>query len=698
MKKIAILSVCLSWFACGKIWAQPDVAIFADNAFSIEIMNGDNTPDPSDFTDFGTMSLGGPDSTHLFTIASWGSEDIDVTIVSATSGTYFTAEFDSPPPPPGFFLPWTFIVTFQASSAPIGVYNAIITIESNDPDENPFTFAVRAEVTGAPPPIFPEINVQGNGMDITDGDPLPSTADGTDFGSITFGDAPVIHTFTIQNIGDDLLNVTDISLAGAGASAYSLGALDPASPVAPFEYATFTVAFDPATAGTFSATLNIANDDPDENPYNFAITGTATTPPPPPAADLEARGNNVVILNGDTSPSTVDGTDFGTNPASLMFPLNHAFMMKNIGATTIHLDTITLTGSGAAAYLLPSNPTFPDTLSPGDSTSFWVSFQPSSNGTFNATVNIANDDPNENPYTFDVTGVSAAIPGREISVSGNGVEISNNDTSPTLLDGTDFGEINQGSGASNLFYIYNLGQTILNVGSISISGANAGDFTASDLFVDPFLPPGEVPPGAGGFFSIDFNPTAVGLRQAIVTISNDDPDENPYVFYVQGTGMAALTTWYQDADGDGFGNAVVSQIAGSQPMGYVANDDDCDDSDFNVNPTATETCNGVDDNCDSQIDEGLGSTWYADSDGDSYGDPLVSQVSCSQPTGYVADNTDCDDADFNINPLATEVCNGVDDNCDGNIDEGLGTTWYADADGDSYGDPLVSQVSCSQPT
>ncbi|MBI1225950.1 MAG: HYR domain-containing protein, partial [Bacteroidetes bacterium] len=61
-------------------------------------------------------------------------------------------------------------------------------------------------------------------------------------------------------------------------------------------------------------------------------------------------------------------------------------------------------------------------------------------------------------------------------------------------------------------------------------------------------------------------------------------------------------------------------------------------------------------------------TWYADADGDSYGDPLVSQVSCSQPTGYVADDTDCDDADFNVNPSATEVCNGVDDNCDALVD------------------------------
>jgi|GEM_PF-6478772 len=687
MKQIAILSVCLSWFACGKIWAQPDVAIFADNAFSIEIMNGDDTPDPLDFTDFGTMNLGGPDSTHLFTIASWGSEDIDVASVSATPGTYFTAEFDSPPPPYGFFLPWTFIVTFQASSAPVGVYNAIITIQSTDPDENPFTFAVRAEVTGAPPPIFSEINVQGNGTDIADGDPLPSTADDTDFGSITLGDAPVVHTFTVQNIGDDLLNVTGISLAGAGASAYSLGALDPASPVAPFEYATFTVTFDPATAGIFNATLNIANDDPDENPYNFAITGEATTPPPPPSNDLEVRGNDVVLLNGDATPRTLDGTNFGTNPASMMLPLNHAFVVKNIGAATIHLNTITLTGSGAAAYLLPSNPTFPDTIPPGDSTSFWVSFQPSTDGTFNATVNIANDDPNENPYTFDVTGVSADIPGQEISVAGNGLEISNNDTAPTTLDGTDFGDVSLGSGASNLFYIYNLGQTTLNVGSISISGANPDDFTASDLFVDPFLPPGEVPSGAGGFFSLDFNPAAVGLRQAIVTVANDDPDENPYIFHVQGTGTASLSTWYEDSDGDTYGNPSMSQMAASQPTGYVADNNDCDDTNDAVNPAAAEVCNGIDDDCANGVDDGLTfQNYYLDSDGDGFGDGAAVNDCQAPGSDYVLVDGDCDDSDFDVNPSASEVCDGVDNDCANGVDDGLTSqNYYLDSDGDGFG-------------
>ncbi|MBX7140760.1 MAG: hypothetical protein K1X63_06725 [Chitinophagales bacterium] len=61
--------------------------------------------------------------------------------------------------------------------------------------------------------------------------------------------------------------------------------------------------------------------------------------------------------------------------------------------------------------------------------------------------------------------------------------------------------------------------------------------------------------------------------------------------------------------------------------------------------------------------------WYADADNDGYGNAAVTQSSCDQPAGYVADNTDCDDAASTIHPGAADLCNGIDDNCDGVIDE-----------------------------
>ncbi len=163
------------------------------------------------------------------------------------------------------------------------------------------------------------------------------------------------------------------------------------------------------------------------------------------------------------------------------------------------------------------------------------------------------------------------------------------------------------------------------------------------------------------------------------------------------TDEGVTNTYYADTDGDGFGDPAVTTQACSPPMGYVANNTDCDDEDAEVNPGATEVCNGIDDDCDTQTDEGVTNTYYADTDGDGFGDPAVTTQACSLPMGYVTDNTDCDDGNMNVNPGATEVCNGVDDDCDTQTDEGVTNTYYADADGDGFGDPAVTIQACSLP-
>ena len=95
---------------------------------------------------------------------------------------------------------------------------------------------------------------------------------------------------------------------------------------------------------------------------------------------------------------------------------------------------------------------------------------------------------------------------------------------------------------------------------------------------------------------------------------------------------------------------------------------DCDDTDFNVNPEASEICDGIDNNCNNEIDEGVTIVFYADIDGDGYGNLANAVEACTIPEGDVTNNADCDDTDPEINPVVTEVCDGIDNNCDGNID------------------------------
>jgi len=286
------------------------------------------------------------------------------------------------------------------------------------------------------------------------------------------------------------------------------------------------------------------------------------------------------------------------------------------------------------------------------------------------------------------------------------------------------------------------------------------------------------------------NPAATEICDGIDNNCNSQTDEG------------VQTTYYRDMDGDGFGNPAVSQMACTAPMGYVANNTDCNDNsalekpgqvwykdvdndnyaetgaatitqclrpvgykaaseltsttgDCNdnaaaINPAATEICDGIDNNCNMMTDEGVQTTYYRDMDSDGFGNPSVTQMACTQPTGYVTNNTDCDDNDAlekpgqawykdvdndnyaetgaatitqclrpagykavseltsttgdcndgnpAINPSVSEICDGIDNNCNSMTDEGVQTTYYRDMDGDGFGNPSVTQMACTQPT
>jgi len=167
-------------------------------------------------------------------------------------------------------------------------------------------------------------------------------------------------------------------------------------------------------------------------------------------------------------------------------------------------------------------------------------------------------------------------------------------------------------------------------------------------------------------------------------------------------GAGDATTWYLDADGDSYGNASFPVVACAAPDGYVADGTDCNDASVFVHPGAAEQCNHLDDDCDADVDEGLATLeWYPDADGDGYGDTTSIPVEdCLVLPGYVPDDSDCNDLHPAINPDADEACDGVDNDCDGAIDEGDavdGHTWYEDADGDGHGDPGSVTEACTPP-
>ena len=139
-----------------------------------------------------------------------------------------------------------------------------------------------------------------------------------------------------------------------------------------------------------------------------------------------------------------------------------------------------------------------------------------------------------------------------------------------------------------------------------------------------------------------------------------------------------------DLDGDGYDELI-----------------DCDDSESEIHPDAEEVCDGVDNDCDDTVDEDSSDalTFFADADADGYGDPGASATACEAPSGYVSDDSDCDDTSDQAYPGGAEVCDGLDNDCDGTTDQGASdaTAFYADADSDTFGDPEAEVMACEMP-
>ncbi|MEC7985979.1 MAG: putative metal-binding motif-containing protein [Myxococcota bacterium] len=181
-------------------------------------------------------------------------------------------------------------------------------------------------------------------------------------------------------------------------------------------------------------------------------------------------------------------------------------------------------------------------------------------------------------------------------------------------------------------------------------------------------------------------------------ICNSKDDDCNNLTDEQDPNLTGSVEWYLDYDGDGYGNAGFTTTSCTQPSGYTANDEDCNDLRDDISPMATEICDEEDNNCDGSVDEGVQNTYYFDDDGDGYGISTDSILGCSLPSNYSELSTDCDDADATKSPGAPELCDSLDNNCNGQVDEGIDQNWYLDYDGDGYGDSSIFVVGCEAPT
>ena len=185
---------------------------------------------------------------------------------------------------------------------------------------------------------------------------------------------------------------------------------------------------------------------------------------------------------------------------------------------------------------------------------------------------------------------------------------------------------------------------------------------------------------------------------AVEVCNGDDDDCDAEADELGAIGQA---WYYADTDHDDWGSGALTLTCPG--VTYVGVDGDCDDGNAEVNPDAAELCDELDNDCDGIIDPGTAvdaAVWYRDNDADGYGITRRNVLSCESPTGYANNGTDCDDAASAVYPGASELCNDLDDNCDGVVDPATSVDavlWFRDRDGDGYGVTRRSAVGCEAP-
>ncbi|MCU0347035.1 MAG: choice-of-anchor D domain-containing protein [Saprospiraceae bacterium] len=412
------------------------------------------------------------------------------------------------------------------------VYNYTMQARFKEGNKTGRRSNVASVLTQGSNPVLPEkqktagtapakLVLRGKGLAIQNGDDSPTLEDETDFGRVGTGSV-VGHKFALQNTGEMELEIPSqpISLEGNDLSVWAI--VQPKKTkvkgYGSAEY--FTIEFRPKAEGEYTARVKVAGN----QPISFTVKGTGTRKP-----ELDVQGNGLTILNKDNTPTPDDNTDFGGVATGTK--ATQIFTVKNIGVDPLRVvKAPVLNGSPAFAISNFKQPKG-NVIAAGSDLPLFVTFQPMQTGVHSAKLTIFTDDEDENPFVVTLQGVGA---GPEVSILGES-ENTIADGSSGKQNDTNFGEVTTGLPVVKSFIIKNLGDRSLNLTGrprVAISGANAADFK---LVKDPAP---QVKPGGGEeVFTIEFRPKAAGLRQAVITVENNDANEGSYQFTIQGTGL-----------------------------------------------------------------------------------------------------------------------------------------------------------------
>jgi Ca2+-binding RTX toxin-like protein len=320
-------------------------------------------------------------------------------------------------------------ITVALNTTTPGTYGGTLILSNNDIDEGTFDFAISGTVKPVP---TPEIQVLNGTVDIADG---TTTA-------ISFGDAIVgntlTKTFTIKNTGTAALNLSNLKLPNG----FSLVGTLPTS-VAANASTTITVALNTTTPGTYGGTLILSNNDIDEGTFDFAISGTVK---PVPTPEIQVLNGTVDIADGMTT------IDFGNTTVGNT--LTETFTIQNIGTAALNLSNLELPDGFSLVGTLPTS------VAANASTTITVALNTNTPGTYSGSLSLSNNDSNESPFDFAITGIIKPAPTPEIPI----------------LNGTSRSEFLQGNAPANKIYGFGGSDTIVgNLKNDQLFGGDGND-------------------------------------------------------------------------------------------------------------------------------------------------------------------------------------------------------------------------------
>lgn len=345
---------------------------------TLEIPAGSDLAENST-VDYGKVSTG-KNRAYIFTIANRGTTNLtglNVTIDGADAASFSVTT--NPVAPVAAGAGTTFTLTFAPTTN--GTKTAAIHIASNDDDEASFDLNVTG--VGSPPESDIEIR-QPDATVLVDGTSTKA------FGSVQVG-ATKDLVFTLNNTGTEELSGVAVSLDGTDASEFSVTAT-PTATVAAAGSTTFTVRFSPSAKGAKSATLHVASNDPDESPFDIALTGSGFVPAPEVTVQ-QPKGSNLKDGSAKINCGTIK---IGKSATAKVFTI------KNLGTANLTGLSITKNGKHAKDFIVTAPAK--TTLAPGASTTFKVTFKPGAKGTRTAAIHLKSNDADENPFDINLTG------------------------------------------------------------------------------------------------------------------------------------------------------------------------------------------------------------------------------------------------------------------------------------------------------